>query len=134
MRIASLIALLLVAACAPMTTLPAPPTPDGPPSVGNIDLVDALSSDEISQLDACKAKGGHLKRVGKLQALRCIVTYSDAGKACTDGAQCLGQRCVGDFEDTAAPTPATGTCTATNDPFGCQTIIRDGKAATICVD
>ncbi|MCF8504510.1 MAG: hypothetical protein K9G59_06310 [Caulobacter sp.] len=66
--------------------------------------------------------------------MTCIVSYRDAGKACTDGSQCLGKRCTGEFENKPDANPATGACAATNNPFGCQTIIRDGKAATICVD
>lgn len=82
----------------------------------------------------CAGTNGHLEHVGKAQALRCIVTYADAGKACTDGSQCLGKRCVGDFEDKAAPNPATGTCTATNNPFGCNTVVEAGVARTLCID
>ena len=85
-------------------------------------------------MKSCASKGGHFARVGKLQALRCIVTYADAGKACSDGAQCLGQRCMGETKDEAATAPVAGHCVATNDPFGCQTIIQAGKAVTLCVD
>lgn len=117
MRITPLIALLTLAACAPG----AGPAPDV-----------AVSTEYAEAY--CKAKGGVLERIGKAQTLRCIITYADAGKACTDGSQCLGKRCTGDFEDKPAATPATGTCVATNNPFGCQTIIQAGKAATLCVD
>ena len=126
MRIAPLLALLLAAACAPV---PIPPTPETPASE-----FAPRNADERAEAAACPGRGGRLDRVGKLQALRCIETYADAGKACTDGAQCLGKRCVGDFEDASATTPATGTCVATNNPFGCQTIIQSGVARTICVD
>lgn len=125
MRIAPFLALLLAVACAPVSE----PTPTLP--VGQPPARDAAAA-------ICADQGGHLERVGKLQALRCIITYADAGKACTDGAQCLGKRCMGDFEDATAAAPATatatGTCTATNNPFGCQTIVEAGVARTICVD
>lgn len=117
MRFTPLIALLVLTACAP----PPRPSPDVAVSTGSAEA-------------SCKAKGGHLERVGKLQALRCITTYADAGKACTDGSQCLGQRCMGEAKDEGVATPVAGHCVATNDPFGCQTLIRAGKAATLCVD
>jgi hypothetical protein len=123
MRIAPLIAVLLVAACAPL--------------VGGCEAdrdARAVADAVVAENVACAAKGGHFERIGKAQVRTCIAPYSDAGKACTDGAQCLGKRCMGDFEDTAAPNPATGTCAATNNPFGCQTLIEAGAARTICVD
>ena len=117
MRIALLVVLLLAAACAP-TAGPGP---------------DVIVTDE--HLEAfCKAKGGVLERVGKAQAPRCIIPYADGGKACTDGSQCLGKRCTGDIEDVGAANPATGTCVATNNPFGCNTVIEAGVARTICID
>lgn len=125
-----MLTLLLTVACAPIG---APPPPPAPPVSQSTEFA-PRNADEQAEAASCPGKGGHIERVGKLQALRCIVRYADAGKACTDGSQCLGKRCVGDFEDTAALPPATGTCAATNDPFGCQTIIRDGVAATLCVD
>ena len=127
MRIAPLIALLLAAACAPV------PTPTPTPATQSSALA-PRNAGEQAEAAACPGKAGHLARVGKAQALRCIVTYADAGKACTDGAQCLGQRCVGAEADEASPAPVAGRCVAANDPFGCQTLVRDGKAATICVD
>lgn len=128
MRNLSFIALLLVAACAPV------PASIFPPAVAQSAQASPRDAAEQAEAAACPAKGGHLDRVGKAQALRCIIRYADAGKNCTDGAQCLGQRCMGDPRDEAASGTVTGQCVATNDPFGCQTIIRDGKAATICVD
>ena len=128
MRIAPLFALLFAAACAPVLA-------PAPPPVSQSSELAPRNPDEQAEAATCPGKGGRLDRIGKLQALRCIVTYADAGKACTDGAQCLGQRCTGDFEDGAAvAAPATGTCVATNDPFGCNTIVQAGVARTICVD
>lgn len=129
MRIAPLFALLLVAACAPV------PAPMSPPSAAAYTPWPAATADEAATDAACAARGGlGLARIGKAQTLTCIIRYADAAKACTDGAQCLGQRCMGDAKDEAATAPVAGHCVATNDPFGCQTIIRAGKAATICVD
>jgi hypothetical protein len=123
MRIAPLFALLLIVAFAPL--LGACETDR------EVNKVVAAIAAENAE---CAAKGGHFERTGKAQIRTCIAPYSDAGKACTDGAQCLGKRCMGDFEDAHAANPATGTCVATNNPFGCQTIIDADVARTICVD
>src|SRR3990167_7543000 len=116
MRVLLLFSLLLVAACAPVAT------PD-PSPVLEIAANTPRNADERAEAAACPAKGGHLARVGKAQALRCIITYADAGKACTDGSQCLGHRCSGDEKDEGSTTPVTGRCVATNDPFGCNVIV-----------
>jgi len=131
MRITLLIGLLLLIGCAPI----APSAPSAPPPSSSLaptaPYLAPRNTEEAATAATC---AGRLDRVGKLQALRCIVTYADAGKACTDGAQCLGQRCMGETKDEGAVTPVAGRCVATSDPFGCQTIIRAGKAATLCVD
>ena len=126
MRTAPLIALLLIVAFAPL--LGACETDR------DVNQVVAAIAAENAENAECAAKGGHFERIGKAQIRTCIAPYSDAGKACTDGRQCLGKRCMGDFEDATAATPATGTCVATNNPFGCQTIVEAGVARTICVD
>lgn len=84
---------------------------------------------------ACAARGGKLQPAGRMHTLQCVVTYSDAGKRCTDGDQCQGDcRLEG-----AAPVPegtsAVGVCQANSDRFGCKTRVESGKAeATLCVD
>ena len=116
MRIAPLVALLLVAACTPVR---------GSAPVG-------LTPAHGEQF--CQMKGGHLARFGKDQHYGCLIPYADAGKACTDGAQCLGKRCTGEARDEGAGAPAAGRCVADNNPFGCNTVIEAGVARTICVD
>ena len=113
MRIASLVALLL-AACAPVAG-PAAPSPSGTP-------------DPV----ACKAEGGAIRPVCKLQRPTCVIAYKDAGTACSDSSQCDG-RCVTD-RSTGSPGQVAGVCEADSDPCGCVTEVVGGVARTICVD
>ncbi len=82
---------------------------------------------------ACTARGGEMMRVGRLQTLRCVVPFADAGKVCRDGDDCLGDcraASVGPNEGTT-----TGVCAPNDLPFGCNTTIENGRAgATLCVD
>lgn len=88
-----------------------------------------------SEAAACAARGGVMRPVGRAQSVRCIVRYADAGRACTDAAQCQGE-CLA--VSGAEPDPSGvlhGVCSADSNRFGCRTVIRDGKARpTICVD
>ena len=82
----------------------------------------------------CAAQGGRLERVGRAQTLQCVIPYADAGKSCTDGAQCESGRCLGPV-DAAGQTNTSGQCQADNMRFGCTTTIVNGHAeAAICVD
>lgn len=83
--------------------------------------------------EACAARGGDLMRIGRLQTERCVVPFSDAGKVCRDGDDCLG--------DCRAKEPGpnegnvTGVCAPNDLPFGCNTPIENGRAQpTLCVD
>ena len=61
----------------------------------------------------CEAAGGDWRREGRLGAYRCVIAYADAGRPCTDAAQCQ----------------------AKSSPFGCFTRVENGRAAaTLCVD
>lgn len=110
---------LAVAACAPS---PAPPA-DTPA------VIRSLSPSE------CEARGGAMTPVGRMQTVQCVIRYADAGKACTDGAQCQGD-CRTEPTVTAREGQSVrGVCQATSNRFGCFTTIRDGKAeATLCID
>ena len=106
------LALSLLAACAPAAPVVAP----------------AAQSAEAS----CAARGGSLQPVGRLQRPACVVPYADAGKTCSDKADCQGA-CIAEGN---LDTPATtGQCQKTNVQFGCYAKLVNGKAAaTICVD
>jgi hypothetical protein len=148
------LAVLALAACAPTPADPAPTeqaateqpavepaTPagfvgvDGKPLVmadGTIDnsVQEALTANP----DACAKAGGALQPVCRMQTPICLINFVDAGKACTDGAQCGSGRCLAEVDATTGAA-ASGNCAATNDPCGCYQRIEDGVAtAAICVD
>jgi hypothetical protein len=138
MRAVLFLVAMIVAAC---TAPVSPDVPagnfvgvDGKPLVmadGTIDnaVQEALTADPA----ACAAAGGELQPVCRMQRPMCLISFADAGKACTDGSQCGSGRCYVQGADAAAPT--SGQCTATNDPCGCYQRIEDGKVQpTICVD
>ena len=106
-------ALSLLAACAPAAQAPAPT---------------AQSADA-----SCAARGGSMQPVGRLQRPTCVVPYADAGKTCSDKADCQGA-CIaeGNLEAQGA---TTGQCQKTNVQFGCYAKIVGGKTTgAICVD
>ena len=110
---AASLTLSLLAACAPATQAPAPT---------------AQSADA-----SCAARGGSMQPVGRLQRSTCVVPFADAGKTCSDKADCQGA-CIadGNAESQAA---TTGQCQKTNVQFGCYAKIVGGKSTgTICVD
>ena len=109
-------AALLAGACTPM----AGPEPTVPGQ-----SVDAAS---------CAARGGEIRRVGRLQSEQCILKYADAGKPCTDSDQCAGD-CRIEGNSGLNPSTVTGQCQADSGRFGCHTPVEDGKAgATLCID
>lgn len=118
MRMTSLLAtaglaLSLMAACAPAAPAPAP----------------AAQSADAS----CAARGGTMRPVGRLQRQTCVVPYADAGKTCSDKADCQGA-CIaeGNLEAQGA---TTGQCQKTNVQFGCYAKIVGGKSTgAICID
>ncbi|MDO1559474.1 hypothetical protein Q0812_08540 [Brevundimonas sp. 2R-24] len=107
-------ALALVLGCAP-SPVPADETP-----------IHSLSP------DACAARGGSMMAAGMLGRVQCVVPYSDAGRRCTDGAQCQGD-CRADLE--AGPEAREGRCQADSRPFGCYAVMENGRAGpALCVD
>ncbi len=84
----------------------------------------------------CEGVGGQVERAGRLGAERCIQDLPDAGEVCTDESECLG-RCIIEDTDDMPPrgTESKGTCEATDDQFGCTTLVNGGKIeGTICID
>jgi hypothetical protein len=104
---------------------------DGKPLVSAEGVIDNSVQEALTaNPDACAKAGGALQPVCRMQMPMCVITFSDAGKSCSDGAECGSGRCLA--KDAAAKS---GQCTATNDPCGCYTRIEDGVAQpTICVD
>lgn len=111
-------AALMAAACAPVASAP----------------TSALPGQSL-ETSACAARGGEIKRVGRMQSEQCVIKYADAGKVCTSGDQCLG-----DCRIEASPFPsqgqaAQGRCQAESQNFGCHASVENGKAtAAICID
>ncbi len=82
---------------------------------------------------ACAAQGGEIMRVGRLQTARCVVPFSDAGKVCRDGDDCLGDCRAASAGPNESTT--TGVCAPNDLPFGCNTPIENGRPGpTLCVD
>ena len=70
-----------------------------------------------------------------LGAYRCVIAYADAGRPCTDAAQCQGECRLADDKRPAEGEAVTGQCQANSSPFGCFTRVENGRAAaTLCVD
>lgn len=126
---ASFVVVALLAACSstPGTMdAAAPATPaDGPEA--------AAAFAEARDVD-CRAAGGTLQPLGRLQRVQCVIPYTDAGKTCSGKSDCSGQ-CLAAGENPVG-APATGTCQRDiSQNFGCRQRIEDGKAqGTICVD
>jgi hypothetical protein len=137
------LAALAAASCAaPAPATETPPTAtfigiDGRPLV----LADGMIDNAVQQAltanpAACARAGGALQPVCRMQMPMCLITFTDAGKSCTDGAHCGSGRCYA-----APPTAAsggsgtTGQCAPTNNPCGCNQRVEDGVALpTLCVD
>lgn len=127
-----MLAALFAAACQPM-----------PAEDGRTDLAQAAPSAQApaaqTPADAvrdCAARGGKMLPQGRMQTMQCVVSYTDAGRRCTDGDDCQGDCRVGDAGTAPrAGAAAVGQCQARSGRFGCYTTVEDGKAeATICVD
>ncbi len=119
----------VLAACQPM-----------PADGGQVDLAEAApaiqSAAGSEDAAACAAAGGKMLPQGRMQTVRCVIAYADAGQACRDGDDCAGDCRVEDVADApAAGASVVGQCQASSSRFGCYTTVEDGKAeATICVD
>jgi hypothetical protein len=128
-RILIAAAAVLMAACQPM-----------PASDGKTDLAEATPAVQSvagsEDAAACARAGGKMLPQGRMQSVRCVITYADAGRRCTDGDDCQGSCRIGDVAN--APTAganAVGQCQASSSSFGCYTTVESGKAeATLCVD
>ena len=134
---------LLAAACAapaPTTDTPEPATfigIDGRPLVSADGVIDNSVQEALTaNPDACAKAGGALQPVCRMQKPMCVITFADAGKSCTDGAQCGSGRCYAGTPTAASGgTGATGQCAPTTNPCGCNQRVEDGVALpTLCVD
>lgn len=128
-RILIAVAAVLMAACQPM------PADDGPTEFAEASpAVQSVAGSEDAA--ACTARGGKMLPQGRMQTVRCVIAYADAGQRCTDGDDCAGDCRIEDVgTPPAAGANAVGQCQANSSRFGCYTTVEGGKAeATICVD
>ncbi|WP_414493338.1 hypothetical protein [Stenotrophomonas maltophilia] len=125
----SLILTALLAACGS-----APPVADTPAPAGAPTTPEAAEAYREARDVDCRAAGGTLQRLGRLQREQCVIPYADAGKACSRRSDCTGQCLAGG--EVAAGSTATGTCQRdVRQNFGCRQRIDEGKVqGTICVD
>jgi hypothetical protein len=133
-RILIAVAAVVMAACQPMpvdggTTEFA----EARPAVQSVAAQSVAGSEDAA---ACAAAGGKMLPQGRMQTMRCVITYADAGQRCTDGDECQGACRIEDVADApSAGAPAVGRCQVSSSVFGCYTTVEDGKAeATLCVD
>lgn len=135
MRISSLAAVVLLAACAPSAPLSGGgATADMSTKVAEAQKLALSPRGAAAELDrnraACVRLGGSYEPAGRAGYLNCILAYPDAGKSCTDGADCQG-----DCRAEAGATSGPGTCQANTSSFGCYSKVEQGKAVgAICVD
>ena len=108
---------------------------DGKPLVSPQGVMDnsvaqALTDDPA----ACAKAGGTIRKVCLMGNPLCVVTFKDAGEACSDGSECDSGRCRTAMG--IQPEKATkGVCAPTNDPCGCFQEVEDGKAGyPLCAD
>ena len=133
-RILIAAAAVLMAACQPM------PASDGPTEIAAIvpagQTVIRPSVAGSEDAAACARAGGKMLPQGRMQSVRCVITYADAGRRCTDGDDCAGDCRVEDVANPpAAGANAVGQCQVNSSRFGCYTTVEGGKAeATLCVD
>ena len=126
-----ILAALFAAACQPM-----PAANGGTQTAEAAPVAAQTPAPATDDATACAARGGKMLPQGRMQTLRCVVSYADGGRRCTDGDQCAGDCRVEDAG--AAPRAGqavVGQCQANNTRFGCFTTVEDGKAeATLCID
>ena len=127
--LASLALAALLSACSST-----PPAADAAAQPAAADTPEATEAYQEARDVDCRAAGGTLQPLGRLQRVQCVIPYADAGKACSSKRDCSGQ-CLATGE-VEAGVVATGTCQRdVSQNFGCRQRIEDGKArGTICVD
>lgn len=73
----------------------------------------------------CLAQHGQIAIAGLSGEEMCALPYADAGRRCTDSAQCLGDcRYQGPLRPGAR---AAGQCQAYQYPYGCRTTVERGR-------
>ncbi len=130
--VGALVAALLLTACQTEPIAPATTAAQGA----------ALTQERISfeseratdaEREKCHAAGGEVHQAGLLGYENCILPYADAGQACSDSSECLGDCRLTDFSK--PEDSITGTCQINDSPFGCYQTVENGRAGhMLCVD
>jgi hypothetical protein len=111
---------------------PAPHQSETPAAAGQTPYGHSLSDAARAR---CLAGGGFVRRAGMLGSEGCYHRFSDAGKTCHDGSDCLGRRCYYEGKDSPAASDLRGQCAADDIPFGCRQTLKAGRTEpAICVD
>jgi hypothetical protein len=128
------LAIAMLAALAGCTVAPAADTPTPAATFAPASHAAFGQPFTAAEATACTAAGGKVSRRGRLGTDYCVTALADAGKVCSDKADCTG-KCIG-AATAAAGSAVTGTCQPDNGPlFGCYSTVVGGKAtAAICVD
>src|SRR5690349_3676210 len=101
--------------------------------------VSSCAPNESERPDSVAAKacvGGFMAQRGLTPWPTCIIPFADAGKSCTDKADCRGQCLVKYERNLALGSPAVGQCQAEEPAVGCFAQVRQGAVATgfRCID
>jgi hypothetical protein len=131
--VAAFLAASLLAGCACFGGQPAATAdaPEAATAYAHIDVEGEVATP--AERAACEAAGGEISRQGLLGWEHCVQTYPDGGEACRNSSDCLGT-CRSDGEAQPGEESA-GTCQVIDVPFGCYSVVEDGKAQpALCVD
>ena len=100
------------------------------------DSLNKMKQEALAKIDvlACLSHGGVIKGVCMSDLPTCVQQYLDAGKKCSDSAECVGE-CRIEHDFVKKNLPAVGYCSADNNPCGCFQLIKSGVAqAVLCAD
>lgn len=135
-----LVIILLVALCGVLAGLLLRAEQHKAPKLPHADRQEVLEYAE----EKCKSAGGKISTVCSTRTQKCIVAYSDAGKACDDSSQCLGgcyldleklcisrgTDCFGRDGPPKVGDKASGTCKPDNNPCGNFWKVDNGKISS----
>lgn len=139
------VVVVIAAACAPTPVGGLESNPDagqpfvginGKPLVSREGIMDNVVAQALTDDPAaCTKAGGEIRKVCLMGNPLCVVTFKDAGEACSDGSECDSGRCRTDGMGVEPERATKGVCAPTNDPCGCFQEVEDGKAGyPLCAD
>jgi hypothetical protein len=81
----------------------------------------------------CQAAGGRWERVCMMGTLACVKPYPDAHKACADGRECAGRRCLMAPGALPQTVPQVGRCIANDNPCYFGINLENGRPVPTAV-